>query len=565
MLETIREYALEALDAAGETRELRQRHASWCQALADEAVLERTGATKHPNTSQLGVERHNALAALIWLEQSECVDDAFDLATSLWPLWLEHGDVATGRRHLQHLLSQPAASEDPVRRARAMVVLGQLEQAQGDLGAAEQAIEVALPHLREHHDDAWLGSAYTALGLVEMVRGGMDRATNHLESALASFERAGDLRAGSWALRHLSSVAYRQGDIDRYERLAEQGLAIVGPTGDPLDLARLGASLALATSMRGRLDEAAAQFEMSLARYRAAQDAWGEADILQRLGHIAFLRDDLPGARDLLSRSEYLLRQIGDPEGLARTLASQGWLLRREGDLPGAHSRFLEALVLARHHRVRRATARALIGKATIEHDRADSLAAAHSIREALDEVLALGDPLMLVTVIERIALITVETVPDTVAQLLGATTATRERMRVPVPASERAETEFLARSLRLRLGEDRYAAAISAGERDTPGDVIEIARHALEPMESPTIRVNRPQPGPAASSTHDLSSREVEVLVLLTEGRADREISETLKISRRTVATHINHIYAKIGTSSRAAAAAWAVRNGLA
>jgi DNA-binding CsgD family transcriptional regulator len=65
--------------------------------------------------------------------------------------------------------------------------------------------------------------------------------------------------------------------------------------------------------------------------------------------------------------------------------------------------------------------------------------------------------------------------------------------------------------------------------------------------------------------TVHGLSAREVEVLRLLTEGMTDGEIAAALYISRRTAATHVRHIYDKLGVSSRAEAAAWAVRNGIA
>jgi DNA-binding CsgD family transcriptional regulator len=61
------------------------------------------------------------------------------------------------------------------------------------------------------------------------------------------------------------------------------------------------------------------------------------------------------------------------------------------------------------------------------------------------------------------------------------------------------------------------------------------------------------------------LSAREIEVLRLLTAGRTDSEIADVLFISRRTAATHVRHIYDKLGVSSRAEAAAWAVRHDLA
>ena len=56
----------------------------------------------------------------------------------------------------------------------------------------------------------------------------------------------------------------------------------------------------------------------------------------------------------------------------------------------------------------------------------------------------------------------------------------------------------------------------------------------------------------------------EVEVLVLLARGLSNRRIAERLVITPKTAGNHVEHIYAKIGASSRAAAAMFAVRHGL-
>jgi DNA-binding NarL/FixJ family response regulator len=61
------------------------------------------------------------------------------------------------------------------------------------------------------------------------------------------------------------------------------------------------------------------------------------------------------------------------------------------------------------------------------------------------------------------------------------------------------------------------------------------------------------------------LTPRELEVLRLLAEGRSDPQIAADLFISRRTAATHVAKIYRKLGVASRASAAAYAVRHGLA
>jgi len=71
--------------------------------------------------------------------------------------------------------------------------------------------------------------------------------------------------------------------------------------------------------------------------------------------------------------------------------------------------------------------------------------------------------------------------------------------------------------------------------------------------------RVRRRREGPAG-----LTAREVEVLRLLAQGLSNKEIAQRLVISPKTAGNHIEHIYAKIGTSSRATASLFAMQHGL-
>jgi DNA-binding NarL/FixJ family response regulator len=111
---------------------------------------------------------------------------------------------------------------------------------------------------------------------------------------------------------------------------------------------------------------------------------------------------------------------------------------------------------------------------------------------------------------------------------------------------------------------------------------VDEAARYALSeqptiappPVVAPDARAVPPAPTPprppAASNRRQsypggLSKREAEVARLVAAGRTSREIAEALVVSERTVTTHLDHIFAKLGVSSRTAVAIFALRNGLA
>jgi DNA-binding NarL/FixJ family response regulator len=68
----------------------------------------------------------------------------------------------------------------------------------------------------------------------------------------------------------------------------------------------------------------------------------------------------------------------------------------------------------------------------------------------------------------------------------------------------------------------------------------------------------------PREAAVAGLTPREVEVIRLLASGRSNREIADLLFVSPKTVARHLSNIFTKTGTSSRAAATAFAYDHGL-
>ncbi|MFJ9448346.1 response regulator transcription factor [Kitasatospora sp. NPDC101235] len=73
-----------------------------------------------------------------------------------------------------------------------------------------------------------------------------------------------------------------------------------------------------------------------------------------------------------------------------------------------------------------------------------------------------------------------------------------------------------------------------------------------------PVAAAARKPPGPAA-----LTAREADVLRLMAQGLSNGAIGRRLVIGESTVKTHVNHLFAKIGTRTRAEAVAWAHQNG--
>jgi DNA-binding NarL/FixJ family response regulator len=117
----------------------------------------------------------------------------------------------------------------------------------------------------------------------------------------------------------------------------------------------------------------------------------------------------------------------------------------------------------------------------------------------------------------------------------------------------------------------ERIIAALDAGAvgyllKDAdPEDVLNGIR-SVSRGESPIHpRAARALLGVRAGSQQvQLTSREAEVLGLVREGLANKQIARRLDISERTVKAHLTSAFARIGVSDRTQAALWAERNGL-
>jgi HD-GYP domain-containing protein (c-di-GMP phosphodiesterase class II) len=126
-------------------------------------------------------------------------------------------------------------------------------------------------------------------------------------------------------------------------------------------------------------------------------------------------------------------------------------------------------------------------------------------------------------------------------ARILAAADA-YQAMREPRPYREPLAADHAAAELRAEAAAGRLDGEAVAA-------VLAVAGH----------RVSRRREGPAG-----LTPREVEVLRLAARGLTNKDIASVLVISPKTVANHIEHIYAKIGATSRAGASLFAMRHGL-
>ncbi|HKN51482.1 MAG TPA: HD domain-containing phosphohydrolase, partial [Amycolatopsis sp.] len=112
-------------------------------------------------------------------------------------------------------------------------------------------------------------------------------------------------------------------------------------------------------------------------------------------------------------------------------------------------------------------------------------------------------------------------------------------------------------------LGEPRpYRSPVPAATEVLAAEV-RAGRLDGEAVDAVLGAAGQPVRRPAANRT-GLTARETEVLVYLARGLSNPQIAAALTVSRKTVSSHLEHIYAKLGVSTRTQAALFAMKHGL-
>jgi predicted ATPase/transcriptional regulator with XRE-family HTH domain len=437
MLETVRQYAAEKLDEAGECAIVRGHHLAWCMALAEQSELSLQGPEQARWLARLDAEHDNLRAALAWAFTSGALEAGLRLVGAAGEFWTIRGYWAEGRTWQARLEAE--ATDVPILpavRAKALVVVSHLARMQGDFEAARSLAE----------------------------------------TSLALYDGLGDKLGVAMALNRLANVALMQHDYDTARPLLEQCLALRRELDDRYGIVRALDALGAVAHNQGDYEDAHRLWGESLVLCRELGHARGVAAASHNLGQVNRRLGDLPAAQALFQESLTLHRQLGDKPGIATSLSSLSVVAWERGDYPAARTLFEASLLLHRELGYKLGTANLLHRMGLLALDQDDHATAGPLLLESLGLYQELGIKDMIVECIDDLAAIAGAMGPSPrAARLFGALVAIQDASGVVLSDEVAHRLELHQAKLRLHMGERAVAAAQAEEAWMSPVEVIRV------------------------------------------------------------------------------------------
>lgn len=331
MLETIRAYAAELLQASPDHAPLRERHASYYLALAERLEGQINGPDQLGTLERIAADYPNMRAALQWALDHGRRVLAERFCGALGRFWLMRGMLHEGRMWVG-LAWQCQGPCEPLSHAKSLWAAAILAYDQGDEAQSISFSQQALALYRAGGDQAGMAMSLMAMGAVVMMRGEYERAAEALTEALALYRQLGDARNIGATLHNLGATAGEQGDFAQAEIYYAECLRIHRQSNDAWSLAHGLINYAMSQHHQGMVTAATrAIFAEGLGLMRQLKDTYGIARAYFQLGLLACDDGQFDQSYAYLRDSLQLQQQIGDKrgminsiEGLARLCMAQG-------------------------------------------------------------------------------------------------------------------------------------------------------------------------------------------------------------------------------------------------
>ena len=274
MLETIREFGQEQLEALGELDLLLRRHGEHFLELAIAAEPHLTGDDQVEWLDRFDLEHANIRVALRWAIETGEAERAQEAAGALWRFWQQRGHLAEGRGWFKEVLAMPSTKGPTEARAKALIGAGGVAWWQRDREATGSCYREALAIERELGDPARIAEALYNLAFVE-AGDDIESAARLLDESLELFRQVGDERGQAQVLAMLVIRDAQARDWARVTASLEESVAIWRHLGDRLHLAFDLVWLGFAYGRQERRDQARSAALEALELFRDVDNRTG--------------------------------------------------------------------------------------------------------------------------------------------------------------------------------------------------------------------------------------------------------------------------------------------------
>jgi predicted ATPase len=254
MLETIREFALERLEASGEAEEAHQRHASWFLDLAERAAPELTGPEQQEWGRRLEADHDNLRAALTWAVSHDS-ESALRLCAALHEFWILTSALREGTLWCDRALAAGDAGA-PACRANAMYTAARLAYRQGNVAKASDHADTALELFERLGDERGMARAKAALAASRSTSADVATRIALLTEALEIMRRVDDAYYISMCANNLAIAYVEAGNVEVALDLFFESAAMDRRRHDKLTFVLTVANIVEMLVVLGRVDEA---------------------------------------------------------------------------------------------------------------------------------------------------------------------------------------------------------------------------------------------------------------------------------------------------------------------
>jgi DNA-binding CsgD family transcriptional regulator len=466
---------------------------------------------------------------------------------------------------------------------------------------ALSALETARTWLQDHPGPELVQVLCDLATLLAVSLGRPREGIAYGEQALALAATLEDQRLQATASRTVANLLMRVNQLEEALPLLEGALSLAKSRDDASEASECCACLTLAQVWSGHFRQAEAITGERLCWARRTGELYQVRHIYSLLALLSIEQGQWTSALRWLGQAEAALTDLSSPEPHAFLDHCRGWLAYYQGNYAAAEEHFARAVDRFRElgaslliwYLPALGQAQARLGKrraaafcideveTLLEQERGHSMGKADAFSKLAQIALVLGDRERLARYYQELLPFQGRFVDVFIDRLLG-------EIETLLSAWSQAQTHLSAAIVSAR-GEDlvpevawtlvaQGKLALAHGGRGSVAEARRLFEQALalfqqvemsgeiQALQTRLLDLPKKVPTrPMRSLPAGLSQREAEVLRLIVAGKSNRQIAEALVLSEKTVANHVLHIFNKTGTENRTAAAAFALRHGLA